>query len=617
MSEGWTYITTQLSSWASWLQARLSEGIAWLGSELTSKVSWLRDRIGEGWTYISGRLGDFAAGISNTVSKGLQDLGGSVKTAFDGAVQTATSWVQDALKGVAGALGEGLQSFWTALTGTLGSFAQNLTGFLSEKVVAPLASGLTSLGGWLVSSVRDVFSRVLALFSRPRAIDPKDPMASAGEILATMAGFTMSMALPILAGELVHPLKQVGLNQLSAIMYDLGGFGRVAGALTYEMADASYLAPLGYILNQTFRPRIPSTILADQMLFEGHITDAEWRDIYQKHGWKDSYIDAWARTVWREPSQRVLLNLLADPDMPEDWIRRKLKETGLRGEDQDALIAYGRRLALSDERKALITQAETDYVDGVIDEAQFRADLGALKLSTAEIDLRAEKCLLIRDRKARREALKPVVKIPESEINAVRTQVAEDYVAGSIDESQMRANLKATDMDPDVLDFRVEAAKLRRARNERAQRVAAYKTEYLRGGITPAEAITDLQAYGFTREEATSTVQDWETIRKPIKITETKKPTDEVQAQWTLNERWLARMDEELTEYKKQNVDVAEPAFLVDQAKIWQKLSGEELKDGRVAVALDFAEHAESLLKSGEASLRSQLLKMIRGATSA
>jgi hypothetical protein len=167
---------------------------------------------------------------------------------------------------------------------------------------------------------------------------------------------------------------------------------------------AAYQTPIQYYWNSLFRPAIPDTRTADQMLFEENITEAQWRQIYAYHGWKDADMDAWFKTMWREPSILILRAMAADPDTDPEWIRKKLREQGYVGDDAQAILDYGKRSQLKDERTAMAAQIGYDLVDGVISYDEARADLLALKFSPDEVEYRLSKAYLIIQRNERRAA---------------------------------------------------------------------------------------------------------------------------------------------------------------------------------------------------------------------
>jgi len=200
-------------------------------------------------------------------------------------------------------------------------------------------------------------------------------------------------------------------------------------------------------------------------------------------------------------------------------------------------------------------------------------------------------------------------RVLESELNAMRIEAVNDYVDGFIDEDQLAANLAATGLRPELVDYRVAAAKLKRTRAERKEQISSFKTLYLKGGYSVANSIEDLKAIGLVQEEAVSTVQAWEILRKPAKVVEEKRPEDDVQAQLTLNEEYGKILEAEIADWAKKRLDVYAPKFLLEQGTTWSKRAAEELAARRIPIALDMARLAETIIKQGETRLREAALK--------
>jgi len=445
----------------------IKRGTDWLGSMLTQAWNSIVAGVNALGSSVSSWLGaarDYLAGKLTGVYNSLVGaVGGAVNTlgaAFNGAVATVGGWVSAALSGVAKALGEGLQGFLDWFLKGIGTVATTVGSFLNERVVAPLASAVGGLKTWLTNALQGLFTSVLNFFASPKSPDPQDPVRSIAEALTTVFGFGLSMALPVMAGELVHPVKQMGFPQLSAMLYDMSGFGRIASALTLELATASYITPLRWGLNTLWRPRIPPTAMADRMLLEGHIGEGDWRTIYAKWGWKEGDIDAWRRSMYTKPNQRTLLTMLEDPEVPEDWIIRKLTELGLERPDVDQLVGYKRRLIeakrlarFDSEKSKLVTNAKYDFARGYITEEDLRSTLKSLDYTSEEVEYHVRDAREDRERKRK---------------DMLVDNYVEAYVKGMIESDQeLRDRLAEIMVDPQLVEVTVDDAYVRRFKKPR------------------------------------------------------------------------------------------------------------------------------------------------------
>jgi hypothetical protein len=482
VQEGWDWLTTLICDRINWVRGWLSEGWSWLSDRFWSGVYWVRDRLSEGVTWLWNTVSGAFTSLRSFVTSGLGDLWSKMSGGLSGlwsSISTSLGNVQkwisssvgalwdsltglagDLLKGMGEALGTALQGFMDWLLKGLGTVATTVGGFLNERVVAPLASAVSGLKTWLTNTLQGLFQSVLSFFSSPKSPDPQDPVRSIAEVLTTVFGFTLSMALPLMAGELVHPLKEMGFKQVSAMLYDMAGFGKIASALTLELATASYIMPLRWGLNMLWRPRIPPTAMADRMLFEGNIDEAGWRTIYAKWGWKEADIDAWRRTMYIKPNQRTLLTMLEDPEVPEEWVLRKLSELGLEPGDRDQLVEYKRRLIetkrlarLDPEKSRLITNAKSDLVKGYITEDTLRATLAELGIEADEIDYHVADALGDRLRRYKDQLL---------------DTYRDGYVKDLVTDDELEARVREVLVDEEAADLFLQAAYIAKYRKPRA-----------------------------------------------------------------------------------------------------------------------------------------------------
>jgi hypothetical protein len=504
IGEGWNWLSGKFWDGVYWVRDRLNEGWSWLSGRFWDAIYWVRDRLSDGWNYIGGKVWGFITWLNTQVSSGFTWLSNAVNTGLSGvrsflssslgslwgsisgglsglwsSISTSLGNVQkyisssvgalwdsltglagDLLKGMGEALGTALQGFMDWLLKGLGTVATTVGSFLNERVVAPLASAVGGLKTWLTNALQGLFQSVLSFFSSPKSPDPQDPVRSIAEVLTTVFGFTLSMALPLMAGELVHPLKEMGFKQVSAMLYDMAGFGKIASALTLELATASYIMPLRWGLNMLWRPRIPPTSMADRMLFEGNIDEAGWRTIYAKWGWKEADINAWRRTMYIKPNQRTLLTMLEDPEVPEEWVLRKLSELGLEPGDRDQLVEYKRRLIeakrlarLDPEKSRLITNAKSDLVKGYITEGTLRATLAELGIEADEIDYHVADALGDRLRRYKDQLL---------------DTYRDGYVKDLVTDDELEARVREVLVDEEAADLFLQAAYIAKYRRPRA-----------------------------------------------------------------------------------------------------------------------------------------------------
>ena len=420
----WTNLTNALSlvqtgliSFFTNMWNSLSGAIGAVGNTLGGAITNGFAGIAKWADGVAGNIERWANGTASGIAGGVSQVLGAV----GGAVNTIGGWVSDLLKGMGDALGKAVQGainyLWTGLQAAAGAIATGL----NEYVVKPLMGVFNWIRDTIFGILRSLWSSIQGVFGGHSPITPEEAAGFTVPLLLMSSGAGFGVSVMGAVGELQVLGSGLKATAITDFVKDAFAMADISRSLIMPIFNAAYAQPVQYYYNAMYRPRIPDTRTADQMLFEEHISEPEWRQIYRYNGWKEQHIDAWFKTMWREPSLLVLRNLVLDPDVDEAWVRKKMREGGLIGEDADAIISYGRRQSLRDERSALATQVQTDFIDGVIVEADARADLDALKFSPGEIDYRIARCEMIVARNERRATLKAAKNLTESDL---KTEVA-------------------------------------------------------------------------------------------------------------------------------------------------------------------------------------------------
>jgi hypothetical protein len=459
----WSGITGLLSGLQAWIGKGLSDlagGIVgffsnlWnsISSGLNSLGSWISSGLGSIGSAISSGLGSlwtgivtFVSDVGNGINQGIAAVGGAV----GGAVNTIGGWVSDALKGMAEALGSALKGLGEWLWSALSTAGNAIVGFINENIITPLLGAFNWIRDAIFGILQGLWNSITSFFGQHSPVTPEDAYGFTLPLLLIGSGAGFGVSVMGAVGSLKALGTGIEARAISDFMQNAFALGDISRSLIMPIFNAAYSTPIQYYYNAAFRPSIPSTGLADQMLFEDHVSEAEWRQIYRYHGWKEPHIDAWFKTMWREPSLLVLRYMASEPDVPEDWVRKKLREGGLIGEDQDAIVNYGRTQRVKDERNALAAADLTDLVDGAIDEATFRADLAMLKFSPEEIEYRTAKARLFVDRNVRKAALAHAKEMAKAADKAAEEAETESKKAAAL-AAKKEKKLTESDLDKEL-----------------------------------------------------------------------------------------------------------------------------------------------------------------------
>ncbi len=237
-------------------------------------------------------------------------------------------------------------------------------------------------------------------------------------IKALQAG--QSAHLMAVAAESFSPLKYLGLGQMAAFLGDMAGFGKIGGAMMGAVETATLAKPMGYLINQRTRPVIPGLLELKSLAAEyamvprsqlesylrpgGDLTGLESLNRAEFHKWgaysgySEEWLDKMGSTIHRPASRFVMRDIVDQGIWDESYFRRELASSGYNVETIGYSLSSLRRFAVKDEVSYLQSESTFDFLDGFVDEAQYRADLAALGLQPVAIEARVQGALSRRSR---------------------------------------------------------------------------------------------------------------------------------------------------------------------------------------------------------------------------
>jgi hypothetical protein len=361
---------------------------------------------------------------------------------------------------------EGLQGASQVVFSSFEQFAQFIiAGFqnipamffetVKNVVIDPILQQLQSLVEGLQNFFLSFIDSILNLVQPSKDEILTDPIAVIRRVIGGMIGFGLSLGLPMLAAELVHPLKEMGFGQMAAYMWDLADFKTIGNSVLGTLIGISVGTPLRHALSYMYRPALPPPSTLDVMLMKRLISEEQWKEAYRLHGWEEKHIEAWLAGVWTEPSDRLILSVLETPGIPQSWVTDKLRARGYDERDVEILLMYGLRRRILDEVQKVRSALDSSFIAGIISEEEYAENLERLGLSEIEIawSLHAVSLRYQRER-------------TEEKVKILLTAFAKDEIT----EEDLRDGLSQLLVSAERVNDLVELAKFRKlpARRSRA-----------------------------------------------------------------------------------------------------------------------------------------------------
>jgi hypothetical protein len=395
--------------WFLWMKARVDEA----GSAIFNYIQTAVKTLGDGLWYIATflkQVSDAAGGaIYGYLQTAKNELLSGVWAVRDFLGSTLSSTFSVLLSSLA-AIPAAVSSTLGPVINTIGSLIlQGLSAFwnfLTQTVVPAITNAFAAAFQFLKDLFTNTFRTLIQILGIGNPIEPEGALLFAIEVAIPAFLINFGIFIAATASDLLHPLKGTGLVP-SAIEIVRGlGPELVTGAIVGSYTFATVEAPLKLYWHSIARPTRPRGQITDRMFFHGAIDMPTLRKMYAYEGLPDWAIDAWTRSFWQEPSDRLIIALVDDPSLPPAWVSQKLADRGYSPVDIQVLLAYAQNKALGKVKGSREGTVITRYTQGFISEVEFTQELLALGYRPELISKAKAAAVLGRDTDERKELVK-------------------------------------------------------------------------------------------------------------------------------------------------------------------------------------------------------------------
>jgi len=581
-------------------------GFEWIWD---SAVSWARDaynkavdvynRIEDVFDYLRWTLYQKLEDVWNI----LRDIGGTVYTYASRAVQTVRVWIQEGsswiwdkitnvvlpfikqhyllLLGPLGQTLDLLKTFFPQLDKIWNGITERVHGIfetVSKQMAAlpqAIAGGFHSAIAYLKDILKQLWNEILAPFGNVIKSAVSSVLDKIGDLMwGLFSGFynavlnlapvnpavakdnipmIMKMALEAaiglggayVIGELLHPLKQIGLGHLAAMIYKASNYDLITGAIIGALATAAFGQPLKYSFNEIFRPYLLSWSQVMELHSRNFFEEQEFMMFLKYHGYPDEfkrYFDELAITPVRYFGLAAVARMgyfdeqFFEEELNRSGYSRQAKQVMLQMYAQtakEAVKAHYASVVIDRYRTGIIDKNGLDqelkmlgYPDKVrpslITGAQLYYDLDSVKDHIEAIrfayrrgkitieQLKAELANLgIRDdmisRIAAIELARTKTDVGSTEQEEVRAYgrgtAVKRYKAGLITDVELENELRTMGYSEQWIARLKLVARLERDYDFAMEVLRTMRIAYKKGNVDDATFIETLQNYGFTQDK--------------------------------------------------------------------------------------------------------------------
>jgi len=505
----------------------------------------------------------------NYIQPGVQAIVGGFKWIWDNTLsfaQSAVTWAQNAynainqawnsiVEKVSGAF-EALSKQMAALPQAIGSAFQSAISYIYDTFKRIWDDILAPFGEALMDKIRGILDTIGSVlwqffsgfYNTILSLGPINPLTAKDNVPMIMKlalEGVIGLGGAYIIGELLHPLKEIGLGHVAAMIYEASNYDIITGAVIGALATAAFGQPLKYAFNEMFRPYLLSWSDVMELHSRAFLTDEELLTFMKFYGYPDEfkrYFDELANT----PLRYFALSAIARIGyFDEDFFREELNRSGYSQRAKEVMLQmyqqtaneaakgyYGNvvisryregiidRDGLNEElkmlgypeslRKQLITGAELyydldtvkDYVNAIRQAYRYgKITLDELRAELASLGIRSDKIeRIVAIEQAR--AKEDVGTTQEEEVRAYgRGTAIKRFREGLITESELEQELRLMGYSSQWIERLKLVARLERDYDFAMSVLSAAKTAYKKKRIDDTRFIEILRSFGFTDEK--------------------------------------------------------------------------------------------------------------------
>ncbi len=403
--------------------------------------------IGNALKDIPGQLGGTVLGLADVLGQVAPDLSRRLSAALDQQTQGARASARDQVGGTAAALSAGAPSFFSALVDASGSLLAKLADIYKDAVDA------------LIGSILRVFRDDIESHA-PVTAGNVDKVAAAALRGALTAGSIAQLAGMGL--ELLHPLKQLGVQQAIGVLAEFAGFSEIARPFFGATLRYGIGLPAEHRAAAHFRSVLPPLAEVREAAAAGVLDLEKYYDRLVLAGYPDPFPAVFRDLAYTPPPARMLANMLDGSESDTPWLARKLRRLGFSPEDTERATAALELKTTQPGRSRVVSVLLDQYQHGRLERDDLAAGLAGAGLSPAHRDyyLRAGDL----DRRGYRMEL-------------VATEALNQYRNDLAGASTVRQLLVGLGFSADEVTVRLTAADLRRNVKQLADEDKAIETE--------------------------------------------------------------------------------------------------------------------------------------------
>jgi hypothetical protein len=489
----------------------------WISRNITG-VDWRTGNAIDQSRAIWSLIGLGLAGAFSGVLNGIGKLGPMFESIFG----RFGGWLWSIGSRIGPWFGKTFSNLWIWIGLYVEQFGPTVAKAIMPRLVPFIGSGaiiaMESTGALQDLVGRFITPAITGIFAQFEAMGPVAPTGAADMSagITKLATFTISgLAAMTIGGELLSPIKQLGLGNISAIIYDLINYRTLTAAFMGVLAAIYIKTPLTYYYNRIARPNIPDERGLSELASDYQLTKDEFITYMSYHGYADSWSEKLYEASFRPMTPYMLRSLAEAGLLDMDFLDSELRHAGYREQAIPFIKQMMSNLAGASLAAVSTSTAMTRFQEGFDDEAALRQNLQALGIADKMLD---------------RYVFAAELKYMYDYQVDLKTFYIDAYHRRDIEEPELRQDLVYAGLNSDRIDLVVQAQQLKRLKAAAAAAPPELKiqeetirTRRTKNLITADQEVSQLVSLGLEMPYALA-IADQDTVKLTTAVS-TATPT--------------------------------------------------------------------------------------------
>ncbi len=327
--------------------------------------------IGAALKDIPGELGVSVLGLADVLGRVAPDLSARLTSALADQTDAARASTRDQVGGLAAAAAAGTPSVFSALVDVSGSLLAKLADIYKDAVDA------------LISAILRVFRDDIEAHA-PVTAGNVDKVAAAALRSALTAGSIAQLAGMGL--ELLHPLKQLGVQQAIGVLAEFAGFSEIARPFFGATLRYGIGLPAEHRAAAHFKTVLPPIGDVREAAAAGVLDLDKYHDRLVLAGYPDPFPVVFRDLAYTPPPARMIANLLDGSESDRPWVASRFRRLGFSPEDTERATAAAELKTTQPGRSRVVSVLLDQYQHGRLERDDLAAGLEGAGLSPSHRD---------------------------------------------------------------------------------------------------------------------------------------------------------------------------------------------------------------------------------------